>query len=93
MPLQEVSCAGDRDHDPGPRVAFVARVADELLDRLGAGACELTEQLPTTTEQRTQQAWDREHDMAVRDGQEHMIWLGADVELASSPGGAAKAAP
>jgi hypothetical protein len=24
---------------------------------------------------------------------EHMIWLGADVELASSPGGAAKPTP
>jgi hypothetical protein len=33
----------------------LARVADELLDRLGAGACELTEPLPTKTEQRTQQ--------------------------------------
>jgi hypothetical protein len=52
MPLQEISRGGDRDHDPGPRTAFVARVADELLDCLGAGARELTEQLATATEQR-----------------------------------------
>jgi hypothetical protein len=61
MPLQEVSCCGHRDHDPGPRVAFAACLTDELLDRLGTGARELTEQLPPAAEQRAQEAWDGEH--------------------------------
>jgi len=45
MPLQEVSGGGERDDDPRPRVAFAAREADQLFDRLGSCAGELTEQL------------------------------------------------
>jgi hypothetical protein len=61
MPLQEISRGGDRDDDPRPRVAIAAHPTDQLLDRLGAGAGELAEQLPPAPEQRPQQAWDREH--------------------------------
>ena len=49
-----------------PRVAFAARVADELLDCLGAGACELAEQLRPPAKQRSQEAWDGEHHSAQR---------------------------
>jgi len=52
-------------------MAFAARVADQLLDRLGSCAGKLTEQLPPAAEQRAQQAWDGQHHMAVRDGHEH----------------------
>jgi len=52
MPLQEISRAGDRDDDPGPRVGRVARDTDQLLDRLGPRAGQLREQLPTAAEQR-----------------------------------------
>jgi hypothetical protein len=64
MPLQEVSCGGDRDHDPGPRFTFAAGVSDQLLDGLGASAGELAEQLPPAPEQRPQQAWDGEYHAA-----------------------------
>jgi hypothetical protein len=68
MPLRRVSRGGDRDDHPGPCVAFAARVADQLLDRLGSCAGKLTEQLPPAAEQRARQAWDGQHHMAVRDG-------------------------
>jgi hypothetical protein len=50
MPLQEISRGGDRDHYPGPRVGFAARIADQLLDGLGACAGELTEQFSPAPE-------------------------------------------
>src|SRR5262249_15357666 len=40
----------DRDDDPGPRIAFAARLAEQLLDRLGSGAGELTDQLAAAAE-------------------------------------------
>ncbi len=49
---QQVDGALGRNGDPGPRVAFVARVAKQLLDRLGSGAGEFTEQLPPAAERR-----------------------------------------
>ena len=73
MPLQEVSRGGDRHHDPGSHVAVAARMTDELLDGLGAGARELAEQLPPPAEQRAQEARDGEHHMAVRDSQQHFV--------------------
>ena len=73
MPLKEISSGGDGNHDPGPRVALAARVADQLPDGLGACAGELTEQLRLAPKQRAQQARDGEHHMAVRDGQQHVF--------------------
>ena len=95
MPLQEIPRSGHRDHDPGPRVAFAARVTDELLDGLGAGAGELTEQLPPAAEQRAQEAWDGEHHMAVRDAQQHLLAqpLGPQQLLLLLARGAEAAAP
>jgi len=41
--------------------------------RVGSGAGELTEQVSAAAEQRAQQAWNGQHHMAVRDGQEHVF--------------------
>ena len=48
-------------------------MSDQLLDRLGAGAGELAEQLPPAPEQRPQQAWDGEYHVAVRDAQQYLL--------------------
>jgi len=95
MPLQEISRGGDRDDDPTTCVGLAARVAQELLDRLGPGAGKLAEQLPPATEQWTQQARDREHHVAVRDGQEHVLAqpLGPQELLLLLARGAEAAAP
>ena len=73
MPLQEVSRACDRDHDPRPRVAFAARPTDQLHDGLGACTSELAEHFPPAPEQRAQQARDGEHHVTVRHGQEQFL--------------------
>jgi hypothetical protein len=62
---------------------------------LGPGAGKLAEQLPPATEQWTQQARDREHHVAVRDGQEHVLAqpLGPQELLLLLARGAEAAAP
>jgi hypothetical protein len=73
MPLEKVSRGGHRDDDPGTNVCGGTRTADQLRDGLGPRAREISEQLAAATKQRTEQAWDRQHDVAVCDGGEHVL--------------------
>ncbi len=73
MPLQEVSRRGHGDDDPRTSVRVGARASDQLLDRLRPRAGEISEQLAAAVEQRPQQARDGQHEVAVGDGEEHLL--------------------
>jgi hypothetical protein len=72
--VKSVAGGRDRDDDPGPCVDAAPAQGHQFLDRISTCPSKLIEQLaPVVAEQRTQEAWDRENHVAVRDGQEYLL--------------------
>jgi hypothetical protein len=71
--MRAVSRGGHRDDDPGTNLSGGTRAADQLLDGLGPRPGELSEQLAAAAKQRPEQARERQHDVAVCDGGEHVL--------------------
>jgi hypothetical protein len=72
MPLGQISGGGDGDHDPWPH-SFAEALFDVCTQGVGSAAGEVPQQLATAPEERTQEARDGHHDVAVWDGLEDLL--------------------
>ena len=72
VPLDQVPGGGDGDDDSRPAVR-AEPFSDVLGDGLGGALREVEEELPTLPEDAPQEAWHGEHDVAVRNGREHLL--------------------
>jgi hypothetical protein len=72
MPLGQISGGSDGDHDPRPH-GFAETLSDVCSQGRGGAAGEVPQQLPTAPEERTQEARDGHHDVAVGNALEDLL--------------------